>query len=158
VRTEEALLEFRAQFARARELLGREPTHVDTHHWVQGDPRVFEAFVAIARETGAAARALDAGERDRLRSAGVRAPDRFRREFYADATGVDHLLALLEDIAASGDDTTELMCHPGEADADLTRRSSYARERAPELATLVDPRVRRKVDELGLALSAFRDL
>src|SRR5947208_5965181 len=28
----EALMEYRAQFARARELIGREPTHIDTHH------------------------------------------------------------------------------------------------------------------------------
>jgi hypothetical protein len=158
VRTEEALREYRAQFARARDLLDREPTHVDTHHWVQGDAAVFEAFLALARETGVAARALDASERDRLRAAGVRAPDRFRREFYAETTGVEHFLALLEDIAAGGDETSEVMCHPGEADAALGRRSTYARERPPELATLIDPRVRRKVDELGLVLSTFRDL
>lgn len=157
-RTEDVLVEYRAQLARGRELLGREPSHVDTHHWVQGEPAVFEAFLALARESGVAARSLDAGERDRLRAAGVRTPDRFRREFYADATGVDELLALLERIAAEGDDTTELMSHPGEPDPDLERRSSYARSRPVELATLTHPAVRRRVDELGLVLSTFAEL
>ena len=158
IRADEALREFRAQHARARELLGRDPTHVDTHHWVQDDPAIFEAFLALARETGAAARALDGDERDRLRAGGVRAPDRFRRDFYGDGTGVDHLLSILDEIARSDAATTEVMCHPGETDAALARRSSYARQRPPELAALLDPRVRRKVEELGLVLSSFRDL
>src|SRR5437899_2323951 len=35
---DEALLEYRAQYARARELIGREPTHLDSHHWVHDMP------------------------------------------------------------------------------------------------------------------------
>src|SRR5438094_6852803 len=34
----EALTEYRAQYARARELAGREPTHVDTHHCIHYPP------------------------------------------------------------------------------------------------------------------------
>jgi predicted glycoside hydrolase/deacetylase ChbG (UPF0249 family) len=49
------------------------------------------------------------------------------------------------------------MCHPGEPDEALARRSGYARERATELATLIDPRVRAKVNDLGMTLTTFVD-
>jgi hypothetical protein len=159
VRTDEVLREYRAQYARARELLAREPTHIDTHHWVQEDPAIFEAFLALAIETGAAARHLDATERGRLRAAGVRTPDRYVREFqHPRPIDVATLLALLERIAAADDGATELMCHPGEPDPELERTSAYARQRPVELATLTDPRVRAKVDELGFVLSTYADL
>lgn len=159
VRTDEVLREYRAQYERARELIGREPTHVDTHHWVQSDPAIFGAFLELARETGLAARHLDAGERERLRAAGVRTPDRYTREFqHRRPIDVEALLGLLERIAAEGDGTTELMCHPGEPDAELERTSAYARERPVELATLTDPAIRAKVDELGFTLATFADI
>jgi predicted glycoside hydrolase/deacetylase ChbG (UPF0249 family) len=159
MRTDDVLREYQAQYERGRSLIGREPTHVDTHHWVQEDPAIFEAFLALARGTGTAARHLDGGERERLRAAGVRTTDRYVREFQGPRPiDVATLLALLERIAAEGDGSTELMCHPGEPDAELGRTSNYARERPIELATLTDPAVRAKVDELGLVLSTYADV
>lgn len=158
-RTEEVLVEYRAQYRRARELLGREPTHVDTHHWVQAEPAIFEAFLALARETACAARHLDQVERERLRTAGVRTPDGYTREFqHPRPIDGPALIALLERIAAEGEGTTELMCHPGEGDAELERTSAYARERATELATLTEPAVKARVRALGLELATFADL
>src|SRR5437588_12652858 len=77
----EALMEYRAQFARARELIGREPTHVDTHHWVHDHPALSWAVRELARETGAAARTHDSRQRDEYRAQGVRTPDHFVRAF-----------------------------------------------------------------------------
>lgn len=159
VRADEVLREYRAQYERAGELMGREPTHLDTHHWVQGDPVIFEAFLELAQEIGAAARHLDGSERERLRAAGVRTPDRYTREFQRPRPiDVAALLGLLERIAAEGDGTTELTCHPGEPDPELERTSAYARERPVELATLTDPAVRAKVRDLGFVLATFADL
>ena len=61
---EEALREYRAQYARARELIGREPTHLDTHHWVHDHPALRWAIRALAGETGGAARTHDPRQRD----------------------------------------------------------------------------------------------
>jgi hypothetical protein len=154
----EALAEYRAQYHRARDLLEREPTHVDTHHWVHDHPALEWAIGELARETGAAARIHSDEQRDRLRARGVRTPDHFAREFqYADKVGVGSMLALLERIATKNG-VTELMCHPGEPDEGLAKRSGYARERATELATLTDPRVRAAVTDLGIALATFADV
>jgi predicted glycoside hydrolase/deacetylase ChbG (UPF0249 family) len=159
VRTDDALREYRAQYERARTLLGREPTHFDTHHWVQEEPAVFDALLRVASETGLAARHLNGQEREKLRAAGVRTTDRYTREFQGPRPiDVRTLLGLLERIASAGDGSTELMCHPGEADAQLERTSAYARDRVTELATLTDPTVKAKVAELGFVLSTYGDI
>jgi predicted glycoside hydrolase/deacetylase ChbG (UPF0249 family) len=155
---EEALTEYRAQYAKARDLLGRKPTHLDTHHWVHDHPALEWAIGELALETGAAARIHSDGQRERLRARGVRTPDHFAREFqYEGKVGVEQLLVLLERLAKS-DDVTELMCHPGETDLELVKRSGYARERPMELATLTDPRVRAAVKALGIRLATFADV
>ena len=152
----EALIEYRAQYRKARELLGREPTHVDSHHWVHDHPALEWAIGALAHETGAAARIHSDEQRDRLRARGVRTPDHFAREFqYEGKVGVDSLLALLARVAKQTG-VTELMCHPGAPDKGL--RSGYARERETELATLTDPRVRAAVKELDITLATFADV
>jgi len=155
---DEALTEYRAQYEKVRDLLGREPTHVDTHHWVHDHPALEWAVGEVARETGAVARIHSDEQRDRLRARGVRTPDHFAREFQHEGRiGVEQLLALLARLAKRAG-VTELMCHPGETDAALVAKSGYARERPTELATLTDPRVRAAVKELGITLAAFADV
>jgi hypothetical protein len=155
---EEALDEFQAQYAIARELIGREPTHVDTHHWIHDHPALEWAIGELARATGAAVRIHSDEQRDRLRARGARTPDHFAREFQHEGkVGVAALVTLLGRLAEL-DGVTELMCHPGEADEAMARRSGYARERLVELATLTDERVRKAIDDLGIPLATFADV
>ena len=155
-RTDEALDEFRAQYARGRGLLGRDPSHIDAHHWVEQDPAILEAFATVARETGSAARCLTPEIRDRLRAMGVRTTDVYRRDFQHD--GHIDVASLLSVLASLGEGVTELGCHPGEPDPDLAARSSYARERPVELATLTDPAVMERIRALGIELTTFASL
>jgi predicted glycoside hydrolase/deacetylase ChbG (UPF0249 family) len=155
---EEALLEYRAQYQKARRLLGRAPTHLDSHHWVHDHPALEWAIGELARETGAAARIHSDEQRDRLRARGVRTPDHFAREFQDEGkVGVEQLLALLEQLAERRG-VTELMCHPGEPDEAMVKRSGYARERPTELATLTDPRVPAAIKDLRITLATFADI
>jgi predicted glycoside hydrolase/deacetylase ChbG (UPF0249 family) len=159
VAAEEALREMRAQYARARELIGREPTHLDSHHFVQDEPAVAWAMAELAAETGAVARQQSETQRRQFRARGIRTPDRFCRAFqFEPHIGVGALERLLAEIAAAGAGATELMCHPGEPDEELLATSSYARERATELATLTDPRARAALERAGLTLSTFAEL
>ena len=147
---DEAAIEYRAQFARAQELIGRSPTHLDTHHWLHDDPTLEWAIVAVARETGAAVRPHDDAQRDRLRAAGIKTVDHYRRDFQHEGH-VD--LATLERILADlGDGVTELGCHPGEPDPELERTSTYAALRVTELATLTDPRTKAAIARAGITL------
>lgn len=152
----EALIEYRAQHARATALLGHAPTHLDTHHWLHDEPALEWAVVALAQETGAAVRPHDDAQRDRLRAAGVRTVDRYRRDFqHAGQVDVATLERILGELP---DGVTELGCHPGEADAELARTSAYAALRVEELASLTDPRVRAAIARRGIALSTYADL
>jgi len=152
----EALMEYRAQFARARELIGREPTHIDTHHWVHDHPALSWAVCELALETGAAARTHTPEQRDEYRAKGVRTPDHFTREFqHPGHIEVADLLSLLSRLEEG---VTELMCHPGEPDPELIATSAYARERPIELAALTDPRVRAALESQGITLTTFADL
>ncbi len=158
-RAEEVLVEYRAQYARARDLLGREPTHLDSHHFVHDDPQVASALGELAVETGAAARVQGEAHKTAYRALGIRTPDRFCREFqFAGHIDVPALEAILGRIARAGEGVTELMCHPGDPDAELLAHSTYASERATEVVTLTDPRIREAVAEAGLELATFADL
>ncbi|HEV8536796.1 MAG TPA: ChbG/HpnK family deacetylase [Candidatus Limnocylindria bacterium] len=153
---DEALIEYREQFARGRELIDREPTHVDTHHWVHDHPALSWAVRELARETGAAARTHTPAQRDEYRAKGVRTPDHFTRDFqHPGHIGVDDLVALLAQLE---DGVTELMCHPGEPDPELLATSTYARERPIELAALTDPRVRAALEGARVTLTTFAAL
>jgi predicted glycoside hydrolase/deacetylase ChbG (UPF0249 family) len=153
---EEALIEYRAQYRRVRELIGREPSHLDTHHWVHDLPALEDAVLALARETGAAARTHDGRQRARFRDAGVRTPDHFVREFqHPGAIHVEALLDLLERVAEQGG-VAELMCHPAEPDPVLLESSSYSRERGVELETLTHPQIRAAIQRLGIELVDYR--
>lgn len=153
---DEVFAEARAQYERARELLGREPTHLDTHHWIHDVPGIEEGVAALAKETGAALRAHDPAQRDRFRARGIRTTDRFVREFqHTGSIDVAALLALLERIAAERG-VIELMTHPGDPDAALLAGSTYAAERGVELATLTDPHVAAALGPLGIELVDYR--
>jgi len=152
---DEALVEYRAQYDRAHELIGRAPSHLDSHHWLHDEPALEWAITELARKTGAAVRQQSPTQRERLRAAGLRTPDTFRRDFqHGGRIGVAHLVAIMEEIQ---DGVTELMCHPGEPDAELAATSAYAADRAEELATLCDPRAATALREGGITLATFAD-
>jgi predicted glycoside hydrolase/deacetylase ChbG (UPF0249 family) len=60
---------------------------------------------------------------------------------------------IAEEAAATG--FTELGCHPARVTDDLV--SIYSREREVELATLSDPDVRARIEDLGLTFASYHD-
>lgn len=150
---DEALIEYRAQYARAEELIGRAPTHLDSHHWLHDEPALEWAIAELASETGAAVRPHDDAQRDRLRARGVRTVDHYRRDFqHAGHVDIATLERILADLAEG---LTELGCHPGEPDPELARTSAYAALRVDELATLTDPRARAALARHAIALADY---
>jgi chitin disaccharide deacetylase len=138
--------EFAAQLERFRELMGSEPTHVDSHHHVH--MRRMATFAPLVEPLGVPLRgdgrvqylgAFFAHPR-----VGVVEPDRIREPF---------LLRLLETEVRA--DVVELGCHPGRVTAEL--RSSYGPEREVEIETLTAAGLRAKIERLGLALANYRD-
>jgi len=159
---------------------GRRPTHLDCHHSVYLYPPFFAIHVELAREFGLPMRVplppleklsgqeipaiaadlppdllLQAGAEDwrLVRESGVPHPDHFVGGFFGvEALTLERLLHILEELPSG---VTEMMTHPGLADEQLRRESGYAVERERELELLCHPRVREKVNELGIELVNF---
>jgi predicted glycoside hydrolase/deacetylase ChbG (UPF0249 family) len=148
----EARAEVEAQIERFERLVGRPPTHLDTHHHVGLHAPVREVVLELARRRGLAVRSQDAGARTRARSAGLRTPDHFFGEsgpgaYWSPARTLAHLRALPAGVS-------EFMCHPGWFDADLGY-SRYGRQREVEMAGLGAPAARAAALALGVRLTHF---
>jgi predicted glycoside hydrolase/deacetylase ChbG (UPF0249 family) len=137
-----------AQVSRFGELMGRRPTHLDSHHHVHVRPPLRPEFQEVAdRYT------IPLRECSRVRHCS-RFYGQWAGEPHPEQLSVAGLIRILE--AEIGDGVTELACHPGYADPPLA--SSYAAERELELRTLCDDRVRRFLERSQIGLVGFRDL
>ncbi len=151
----EVLAEAWAQLARFRGLMGRDPTHFDSHHHSHRVPSVFAAVVALAKETGRPVRLADPPMAELLRREGIRTSDRFEEGFFDEAATLETLLAVLVALPAG---TTELMCHPAVVDEELRTTSSYAVPRGRELEVLTSEAAGVAAHEAGIALISYAEL
>ena len=134
-----------AQLAAFRRLLGRDPTHLDSHQHVHRD----EPARGILERLG---RALSVPVRDQ--SPGIHYCGAFygqtgEGEPLPDTLGTEALIAILRDLPGG---VTELACHPGDGN---DSGSTYGAERAQELSTLCDPRIRNALQNLEIQLLPF---
>jgi predicted glycoside hydrolase/deacetylase ChbG (UPF0249 family) len=140
--------EVQAQLARFRELMGREPDHIDSHQHVH---RREPAATVIAR----AARALGMP----LRGDGTA---RYIGGFYGqddvggpypEGISVTRLIELLDALEPG---LTELGCHPGHVAAgDTLGGTSYLMERNVECSSLCDRRVLARAARGDIVLTTF---
>jgi chitin disaccharide deacetylase len=140
------------QYQRCCDLLGKPPTHLDSHHHVHLRQELQPIFLAWATE-----------QRLPLRGSGsVKYNGGFYGHWYDDewrghpAPALISVENLDQILCTLPDGVTELACHPGYTSPDLN--SSYATERAIELATLLDPRVLGLVRKSGIILTNFSAL
>jgi hopanoid biosynthesis associated protein HpnK len=105
---------------------------------------------------GAALGLVSLGAQARLRRAGVAAPDYFYGAFATGFLDAAALEAILRDLPEG---TSELMCHPGYADAELQAAPTRLQaQRDVELAALTRPEIRNLVRDLGIELITYRQL
>lgn len=139
--------ECRAQVAAFRELLDRDPTHLDSHQHVHMSEPVAAVAVALAAELGVP-----------LRDRGLRYEGGFygqsgKGEPWPEGVSVERLAQLIEALPTGW---TEIGCHPGLA-VDGSE-SSYAAEREQEVAALCDPRTRAAIERAGVELRSFAEV
>jgi len=152
----EVLAEVRAQLKRFRGIMGRDPTHFDSHHHSHREvPAVFEALLALAWETGLPVRCANPAMAERLRREGVPTPDYFVDEFYDRGATLADLVRIVESLSAG---TTELMCHPAVVDEELRATSGYAEQRTRELDALTRGEARQALQRSGVRLISFGQL
>jgi predicted glycoside hydrolase/deacetylase ChbG (UPF0249 family) len=153
---EEVLAEARAQLRRFRELMGRDPTHMDSHHHSHRDSSaVLDALCTLAWETGIPIRNNSPAVLERLRREGIRTNEHFVEEFYDKGATLEQMIRILGELKPG---TTELMCHPAVVDAELRDTSGYAEPRTRELEVLTSPELRQKMQAAGVQLANFTNL
>jgi chitin disaccharide deacetylase len=140
--------ELERQLRDFRRLVGRDPTHLDSHQHVHLDEPVRSAALEIARRLDVPLRHLSAGIQYCGRFYGQTA----RGLPLADAISVESLIAILTDLPPG---LTELGCHPGRG---IGTESSYASERSTEVDVLSNDRVRTHLGAEGIDLLSFGDL
>jgi predicted glycoside hydrolase/deacetylase ChbG (UPF0249 family) len=140
--------EIRAQVVLCRELLQRDPTHLDSHQHVHTEEPARSLLEGIARELGVPLRHYSRQVRHDGRFYGQL---RTGEPFAAGITAA-HLVDMLRGLA---DGVTEVACHPGFVD-DLD--TMYGRERQLEVEALCDPAVRQALRDGGIELIGFADL
>lgn len=140
--------EIRAQLELCRQLLGANPTHLDSHQHVHRREPVASILARVADECGIPLRhcssrvRYDGGFYGQT-AAGKPLPDRISPQ------------ALVAWIGRLPEGITELGCHPGYAD-DL--ESAYRTERVQEVRTLCAREVRDAIAEGNIRLMSFHDL
>jgi len=104
------------QMERFEKLFGRPPAYIDGHHHRHAVPAVELQVAAVARRLGIRVRAVDAAQRERLRTAGVVCADRLIGRISEEEGALPEELERFvrgEELPAG---VTEWMVHPGRRD------------------------------------------
>jgi predicted glycoside hydrolase/deacetylase ChbG (UPF0249 family) len=145
---EEGRSELYRQADRFYTLVGRAPSHLDSHHNVHRDARLLPFFLELAR-------CLDVPLREH---SPIRSVFRFYGQWggktHAEQIGVQSLIRILVTEVQPG--VNELCCHPGYVEPEFP--STYRAEREIELRTLCDSAVRQTLERREIRLVSFREV
>jgi predicted glycoside hydrolase/deacetylase ChbG (UPF0249 family) len=140
--------EFRRQLDEFHRLLGRPPTHVDSHRHTHREEQVMPLFRELVAPLGVPLR--DDGR--------VRFVGGFYAQWEWQVTDLEHVSVpflqwMLHEEVEPG--WTEISCHPGYRSPDYA--SVYLAEREEEVRTLTDGRIRQTIAALGIRLVSYAD-
>jgi len=140
--------ELNCQLKQLERLIGRPPTHLDSHQHVHRDEPARSALMQAGERLGIPVRWFTPG----ISYSGAFFGQDSRGTPLPDAITVDALVEVIETLPAG---VTELACHPA---AQHDHDSAYAAERIQELETLCDPRVQAAIDHSDVDLRSFAEL
>ena len=140
--------EITRQLLQFRRLVGRNPSHLDSHQHVHRNDPVRSIMLNVARQLGVPLRECD----PRIRYCGDFYGQGAQGEHLPDAITVANLQQILTSLPAG---VTELGCHPGYDDG---LQTPYRSERADEVRVLCNPAIQVCLKPLQIELSSFDDL
>ena len=136
------------QVGRFQELVGRPPTHIDSHQHVHRSQPVAGLLARVGSSLGVPVRDMAPG----IAYSGAFYGQDARGYSVPGAVSVESLVSIIAELPTG---ITELGCHPGGADGE--GETMYGPERAVEVTSLCDPRVRIAIDEHAVRLCSFKD-
>jgi len=138
--------ELRRQLDEFERIMGRLPSHVDSHRHAHREPKVMPIFKELVEPLGIPLR----GD-GRVRFVGGFYAQWEWRVTNLEYVSVPFLERMLREEVPDG--WTEISCHPGYIRPGYA--AVYAQEREAEVRTLTDPRIRITLEDLGIRLSSY---
>lgn len=135
------------QLAAFRRLMGKDPTHIDSHQHAHLGGPLRTVVTQVAREFSLPLRHYNPDVHYNGHFYGQTA----QGESVPSAITGEALTAIFESLPSG---CTELVCHPG---AGNDRDTMYCSERSQEVKVLCDPQTRTSIAKLGIELRSFRD-
>ena len=140
--------EINDQLEKFRSLMGRKPTHIDSHQHVHLREPVKSVVIEIANDLGVPLRSCNSevgyvGEFYGQTAEGISLPE---------VISVDGLINILRELPEG---ISELGCHPGFADGLDTM---YRSEREQEIKVLCDAQIKETIAAAGIELCSFANL
>ncbi len=125
--------EFKNQINEFAKILGKPPDHLDSHHHIHFHSQIKPIFEEYSKENNIPVRGL--GKFHLIES--------FFGKNESGETDLERIStnSLLDILSNLADGVNELMCHPGFADLELRKISTYSVEREEEIKTLIDRRI-----------------
>jgi predicted glycoside hydrolase/deacetylase ChbG (UPF0249 family) len=141
--------EVERQLHHFRQLMDRDPTHIDSHQHVHRDEPARSIVMRIARDLQLPLRHFSAG----IEYEGGFYGQSDTGESFPELVSANALIVLLGRMRAG---VTELSCHPARGHRDFT--SVYSLEREFEVQALTSSRVRSALTEAGIVLTEFSEV
>ncbi len=149
--------EIYAQFDYFKEIVGKRPTHISSHHGIHGDPKILDTVMEIAKEYKIPVRlpiwmsskngiisnyaAETLLKRSRIKTTNAIFMNIFNDDLRESPVPLmDEFLKVIDRMPKG---TIEVICHIGFMDKDLLFSSSLNWQRVKDLIALLDPRLSR---------------
>jgi chitin disaccharide deacetylase len=139
--------EVRRQLGLFRRLLGKDPTHIDSHQHLHRHEPVRSVLLEAAHKVRVPLRECS----EAVRFCGDFYGQTGEGEPFPEGVTVENLLKIFANLEPGW---TEVSCHAGD---DELLDSVYNKERKVEMNVLCDPRVRASLDALSIRLCSFSD-
>jgi predicted glycoside hydrolase/deacetylase ChbG (UPF0249 family) len=144
----EVRIELNAQINKFRQWFGKLPSHIDSHHHIHGNERIFAVLADVALRFDLPLRKKNLDRKSRRSNIAVTdfALCRFGN---GSSWSASSLLAAIGSVRPG---VTELIVHPGLCDRLLRKKSSLTLQRERELSWLVMPGVRAALEHNRITL------
>lgn len=131
---------------------GAEITSLDSHHFVNEIPGLYEVSVKLAEKHGLAMRLNKSKPQQ-----GILTTDDFTNFFYGENVALEKLIEYI-DSKKNEDIVLEFMTHPGYADNQLLKGSSYNQQRVNEVEILTSNLLKEYLKENNIELTNFKTM
>lgn len=149
---DELYAEWKAQMEKFIQIMGKKPTHIDSHHHVHLQENLYPIAKRIAAEYDLPMRLRPETPTDDYEYEKALMLPGFYEETAVPAYFTQNTFGIWEH------EIIEIMCHPAFLDQRLLDISSYALQRANEMQTVRDPQLKQWIKDNNIELITFADL